>query len=215
LKDVFWIKKKLDNKTNLSFLKRCHEFYYEKTCSRINLFYEKNNLFDSNDIINNLKTPKISYLINSVNWKEISTGMPVNFHGDLHFENIIYHKNKFCLLDWREDFAGLIEYGDIYYDLAKINHSFVIDHSIIKKKKFIIKFISANKIKLNYEQTRQNIIYKKIFYKFIENNNYSIKKIEILTALIYLNIAALHDYPYSFFLYYLGKFELNKAINRK
>ena len=48
-----------------------------------------------------------------------------------------------------------------------------------------------------------------------KKNNYSIKKVEILTALIYLNIAALHHYPYSIFLYYLGKFELTKAINRK
>ena len=45
--------------------------------------------------------------------------MPVNFHGDLHFENIIANKNKFTLLDWREDFSGLKNYGDLYYDLAK------------------------------------------------------------------------------------------------
>lgn len=215
LQNIFWTKKKLDKKIYLAFLKRCHEFYYEKTYSRINLFYEKNNLYDSNDIINNLKTPKISYLINSINWKEIGAGTPVNFHGDLHFENIIYHNNSFCLLDWREDFAGLIDYGDVYYDLAKINHSFIIDHSIISQKKFSIKFIEKHKIKLNYAQSNQNIISRKIFYKFIKRNNYSIKKIEILTSLIYLNIAALHEYPYSLFLYYLGKFELTKAISRK
>ena len=215
LQKVFWIKKKIDKKINLAFLRRCHEFYYEKTCSRINLFYEKNNLSDNNDVINNLKTPKISYLINSINWNSISNGTPVNFHGDLHFENIIYYKNKFHLLDWREDFAGLIDYGDIYYDLAKINHCFIIDHSIITKNKFSIKFISNNKIKFNYTQTKQNKICKEIFYKFLKKNNYSIRKIEILTALIYLNIAALHNYPYSIFLYFLGKFELTKAINRK
>lgn len=215
LQNIFWTKKKLGKKIYLAFLKRCHEFYYEKTYSRINLFYEKNNLYDSKDVINNLKTPKISNLINSINWKEISAGTPVNFHGDLHFENIIYHNNSFCLLDWREDFAGLIDYGDVYYDLAKINHSFIIDHSIISKKKFSIKFIEKHKIKLNYSQSNQNIISRKIFYKFIKRNNYSIKKIEILTSLIYLNIAALHEYPYSLFLYYLGKFELTKAISRK
>ena len=215
LQNIFWIKEKLDKKKYLNFLKRCHEFYYEKTYSRINLFYEKNNLSDNSDIINNLKTPKISYLINSVNWKEISAGTPVNFHGDLHFENIIYHNNRFCLLDWREDFAGLIDYGDIYYDLAKINHCFIIDHGIIKQKKYSIKFIDTRKVKFDYAQTNQNIICKEIFYKFLKRNNYSIKKVEILTALIYLNIAALHDYPYSIFLYYLGKFELTKAINRK
>jgi dTDP-glucose pyrophosphorylase len=215
LQNIFWIKKKLDKKKYLAFLKRCHEFYYEKTYSRINLFYEKNNLSDNNDIINNLNTPKISYLINLINWKEISAGVPVNFHGDLHFENIIYQNNNFCLLDWREDFAGLIYYGDIYYDLAKINHCFIIDHGLIRKKKYSIKFADTQKVKFNYTQTNQNIICKEIFYKFLKKNNYSIKKVEILTALIYLNIAALHDYPYSIFLYYLGKFKLTKALNRK
>ena len=40
-----------------------------------------------------------------INWREINSGIPVNFHGDLHFENIIKDKNKIVLLDWREDFS--------------------------------------------------------------------------------------------------------------
>ena len=47
-------------------------------------------------------------------------------------ENICINRKKITLLDWREDFSGLLEYGDIYYDLAKINHGFIIDHKIIK-----------------------------------------------------------------------------------
>jgi|694.fasta_scaffold78580_5 dTDP-glucose pyrophosphorylase len=215
LQKKFWVKKNLNSKKNFIFLKKCHEFYYEKTYSRINLFYEKNNLSDSYDVINNVKTPKISHLINSINWKQMSMGIPVKFHGDLHLENILYQNNKFYLLDWREDFAGLTDYGDIYYDLAKINHGFIIDHNVIKKKKYNIKFINNNKMRFNYLQSNQNIICKEIFYNFLKRNNYSIKKVEILTALIYLNIAGLHHYPYSIFLYYLGKFELTKAINRK
>ena len=215
LQNVFWIKKSLNSKKNSIFLKKCHEFYYEKTYSRINLFYEKNNLSDRWDVINNVRTPKITHLINSINWKEMSMGVPVKFHGDLHLENILYQNNKFYLLDWREDFAGLADYGDIYYDLAKINHGFIIDHNVIKQKKYSIKFTNINKVRLNYVQSKQNIICKEIFYNFLKKNNYSIKKVEILTALIYLNIAALHHYPYSIFLYYLGKFELTKAINRK
>jgi len=212
LQRIFWKKKNLQYRVNKIFLRKCHDFYYEKTYSRINLFFEKENLSDTNNIINNVKIPKISELMNQVDWKDISTGIPANFHGDLHFENIIYQDNKFYLLDWREDFSGLINYGDIYYDLAKINHCFIIDHNVIKQKKFRIKFVSPNKIKLNYYQDQKNKICKKIFYKFLKKNNYSIKKVEILTALIYLNIAPLHHYPYSSFLFYLGKLELVKAL---
>ena len=45
--------------------------------------------------------------------------MQCNFHGDLHGSNIIYDKNKFTLIDWREKFGDDIRTGDIYYDLAK------------------------------------------------------------------------------------------------
>ena len=40
---------------------------------------------------------------------------------------------------------------------------------------------------------------------WIRENGYDLKKVKVLTALIYLNIAALHHYPYSLLLYGLGK----------
>ena len=43
----------------------------------------------------------------------------------------------------------------------------------------------------------------------------SIYKVNILTALIFLNIAGLHHFPYSIFLYYLGKAHLNEALKTK
>lgn len=46
-------------------------------------------------------------------------------------------------------------------------------------------------------------------------NSYSKQKVEILTAIIFLNIAGLHHYPYSIFLYYLGKLTLYNALKNK
>lgn len=43
------------------------------------------------------------------------------------------------------------------------------------------------------------------FEKFLEREGYDVKRVKILTALIYLNIAALHHFPYSLLLYYLGR----------
>ena len=67
--------------------------------------------------------------------------MKSRFHGDLHFENIIYQKKKkdFVFLDWRHDFGGEIKYGDLYYDLAKINHGLIVSHDEVIKKNFYIK----------------------------------------------------------------------------
>ena len=43
------------------------------------------------------------------------------------------------------------------------------------------------------------------YYKWLNSNGFCVERTKILTALIYLNIAALHEYPYSMYLYYLGK----------
>ena len=132
----------------------------------------------------------------------------------MHFENIIKFKKKITLLDWRESFVDIYEYGDIYYDLAKINHGLIIDHNLIKKSKFNIKK-SGNKIQLNFHRENDNKLCQKEFFKFLKMNSYSKQKVEILTAIIFLNIASLHHYPYSIFLYYLGKLTLYNALKNK
>ena len=214
LHNNFWKKKILSDKKMRVFEQKCYSFYYEKTLNRINYLYEKNNINDQIELINNIKTPKTSSLFEQIDWREINTGVPVNFHGDLHFENIIKNKNKITLLDWREDFSGIKNYGDIYYDLAKLNHGLIIDHNIIKKSKFDIN-IDKKKIKINFFQSKENKDCQKLFFKFLKDNKYSLKKVKILTSLIFLNIAGLHHYPYSIFLYYLGKSSLHKSLKEK
>ena len=214
LNKIFWKKITLNNIKLKNFEQRCNSFYYEKSLSRINYLYEKNNIYDQVELINHIKTPKISSMFEQINWRDINTGIPVNFHGDLHFENIIKNKNKIILLDWREDFSDIKNYGDIYYDLAKINHGLIIDHSVIKKSKFNIN-VNKKNIKINFVQSQDNKDCQKIFFNFLEENNYSVRKVKILTSLIFLNIAGLHHYPYSIFLYYLGKSMLCKSLKEK
>ena len=212
----FWKKKKLNIVKQKSFYKNCHNFYYEKTLTRINYLFERNNIKDENETINGFKIPKISILLDKIDWVGLGQGIPVRFHGDMHFENIIYnkYKNSFKFIDWRENFSELQEYGDIYYDLAKLNHGFVIDHNIIQKNKYKI-LVNKKKINIRYHQSQSNKICQKIFFDFIKKNHFSEKKIKILTSLIYLNISPLHHYPYSIFLYYLGKISLFKTLNEK
>jgi NDP-sugar pyrophosphorylase family protein len=214
LNQFFWKKKKLNQHVYKNFKHKCYNFYYEKTLNRINYLYEKNNIYDQLETINNTKIPKLSKLFELINWEELNNGIPVNFHGDLHFENIIKNKNKFLLLDWRESFSDIKNYGDIYYDLAKINHGLIIDHSIIKKNKFNI-HIKKKKIRINFFQSQENKDCQKILFNYIKQLNYSVKKVKILTSLIFLNISGLHHYPYSFFLYYLGKKLLHDSLKKR
>ena len=112
LYENFWRKIKLNPKEYINFTNNCFNFYYEKTVSRINYLFERNSFNDQKHVINGKLIPKIDTMISKIDWDKIKSGIPVNFHGDLHFENIIKNRNNFKLLDWREDFAGITEYGD-------------------------------------------------------------------------------------------------------
>ena len=206
-----WKKKNLNSTQNEKFIINCHNFYHEKTFNRINMIKSKNIFIDKINIINDKTCDPLEELLNKIDWIKICDGCPTNFHGDLHFENIIKSGKKFKLLDWRESFDNLIKYGDIYYDFAKLNHGLIINHSLISENNFSIK-VDDKKVKLGYLMTKKYENCQKILFKFLKDNSFSLYKVKIITALVYLNIAPLHHYPYSNFLYYLGKYELQKTI---
>ena len=210
---VFWKKKNLTIEEKVIFKKKCHKFYFDKTQERINLFYKKFYKKDGAESINGEEMPLLSNLLNYIDWKDLTNGLPGRFHGDFHFENILYDskKKKFTFLDWRQDFGGNLEVGDIYYDLAKLLHGLIVSHEVIVKNHF---FVEWKKNKILFKLNRRLILEKcEIrFNQWCIKNNFSLKKIRILTGLIYLNIAPLHHYPYSFLLYALGKSMLKKEL---
>lgn len=100
----------------------CLDFYKIKTEKRLSDYYSKYSFTDTESVINGIQIPKLSDLLSKVDFDWLSNGSPSVFHGDFHFENIIEQDDGFKLLDWRQDFGGIVEYGDVYYDLAKLNH---------------------------------------------------------------------------------------------
>ena len=149
--------------------------------------------------------PKVFELLERVPWDSLATGTPVRMHGDLHFENILMAETgEFYLLDWRQNFGGLIEYGDIYYDLAKLLHGLVVSHELVNKECYDIKKID-NVISFDLHRKNSLVNNEEQFFLYLKNKGYDSNKVLILTALIFLNIAALHHDPYSKMLFYLGK----------
>ena len=105
-------------------------------------------------------------------------------------------------------------YGDLYYDLAKLNHSFIVNHEKIDKNKFSI-LKNKNKIQIYIERRSDLKNSQKYFYRFLKQNKLNIYVVNVLTSLIFLNIATLHHKPYREFLYFLGLSCLNKSINNQ
>ena len=214
-KDNLWEEIKLSKESMQEFKQACYKFYFDKTKKRVAEFFEQTGIEDKKENINGVLVPSLKELFEKINWQEISNGIPVKFHGDFQPENIIVtNDKKFLLLDWREDFGGIKDYGDVYYDFAKLNHALFVNAEIIRRNEFEVE---NNGEEINYNfSIRSNLLdFRDIFYKFIEENEYDLKKVKTLTALIYLNIAPLHHNPYKLLLFYLGKSLLYELLEDK
>ncbi len=200
------------------FKKSCLEFYKNKTYQRVNEYFERfNNSDNDKEVINGTKVPSIKSLLDRIDWDRISDGVSVKFHGDLHFENILVSEGNnhntlpITLLDWRQDFCGRLDYGDVYYDLAKLMHGLIISHDIINDELYTFNR-SMNEIKYDFLRKNINIDCEDILIEYIHKWNYDVKKVKIMTALIFLNIAKFHHYPYCHLLFYLGKNLLKRNL---
>ncbi len=196
------------------FREKVHKFYYDKTLKRLEKFYTETGIKDKAEVINGEKTPTIKSLLKQIDWKWLTKGMPVLFHGDLQPENILVTKNGFKLLDWRHDFEGLKAYGDIYYDFAKLYHALLISHEVVRKGEYSVKR-GKKTIDFHFLVKNNLLDFKNVFEKWLVKNKYDLKKVEVLSALIYINIAPLHHYPYNELLYYLGKRSLYDILNQE
>jgi len=150
--------------------------------------------------------PQLETLLDSIDWNWLSNGLPGRFHGDFHFENILYsdREEKFIFLDWRQDFGGNLSTGDIYYDFAKLQHGLIISHELIAGNFFRVDW-DHDAIGFDFYRKQSLVECEKLFGSWLVDNGYDRKKVRVLTALIFLNISPLHHYPYSLLLYSLGK----------
>lgn len=205
----------LNKKKNTIFKTECENFYRIKTFKRINLFLQKTGIKDEQVKINNINTPRIEELLNSIEWRSLyNQAIPVKFHGDPQPENIIHNEGKFYFIDWRESFGNKLNFGDIYYDFAKIHHALIVSGKIIRSNKYSITR-NDNEITLSIELRKNLINFLSNFEKYLLKKNFNINNIRLMSILIYLNIAALHEKPYDEFLFFFGRYLLQLFILNK
>ena len=202
----FWEATELTSEDRKNFEQNCHRFYYDKTKERVELFYSNFKKTDGTERINDEEMPTLRSLFDGVDWHDLANGLPGRFHGDFHFENILWSADtqKFAFLDWRQDFAGDLIVGDVYYDLAKLLHGLIVCHELIAKNQYQVRW---REDLIEYDLHRKQILVECEAYleEWCKENGFSWHKVRVLTALIYLNIAALHHHPYCELLYALGK----------
>lgn len=209
----FWTPQPLSGPESQVFRAACLRFYRDKSYQRIEQFYRNFDRKDEAGTINGRALPTLDTLLGSVDWVWLADGLPGRFHGDFHFENILFCESdqRFVFLDWRQDFGGSLATGDVYYDLAKLLHGLIISHELIARNQFQVDWRQGN---ISYDMLRKQILVQceHHFLSWLPLNGYDAKKVLVLTALVFLNIAALHHCPYSLLLYALGKDMLHATL---
>lgn len=191
-----------------------YNFYYNKTIDRIQQLRNDCNIVDKVEIINGSLVPKLEDLLKNIDFENLTNTLPTTFHGDFILDNILLQENgNFQLIDWRQDFGGELEAGDMYYDLAKLSHNLIVNHNIIDNNHFTIKFYENEEIKVNIHRLQTLVECEHIFFKHLANKGYDINKIKILRSIIWLNMSPLHHHPFNLFLYYFGKYNLYLQLN--
>ena len=183
----------------------CREFYLTKTYQRLGQFRQKYPTYAPQIINGQPITQTIERYLGRLNWGRLC-GADLDqrtafIHGDLQFDNIVRTPTgDICLLDWRQDFAGQLEYGDQYYDIAKLTAGMIVNHDLIKRRAFF------------FEETEQQtqVIFdlpERPIHRIMRSQlstRYADPMIDEIVTLIFLNMAPLHRPPYDRLLFCLA-----------
>ena len=213
-----WLDEKLWDQKNINpekMKKLCKKFYKEKTLKRFEIFNSLYPNYCFPEKINNYKVLPLPKLLQEIKWEKLYGGIPSFIHGDLQFDNIIINQDlkNFMLIDWRQDFGGESEFGDLYYDIAKLYGGIILNYDLIKKGLFKISQ-GKSEVIMDFAQRNMTEKYIEILEKFIESKNLELDRVLLLVGLIYINMAPLHHEPFNFLLIALGTQILNN-INLK
>jgi choline kinase/thiamine kinase-like enzyme len=187
------------------------DFYLDKTVSRIKKYCADFSDIDKDDVyINGVKCQSAQRLVETINWEQLALEgvFTNNYHGDFHLENILIDGDKYIMLDWRQNF-GKTMVGDAYYDIAKMWHSLIVNHNMVHADLFSVENISPNEVIIDIHRTFIDCECERALIEYLLHSDYSFRQADLMTAIIFLNIAACHIYPYSKFLFNLGKYMIN------
>lgn len=210
-----WSKNNLWKKTgekDKGFYNTCNKFYFDKTKERLYKFFTNHAIMDKEETINGEIVSKVFDMLSIIPKDYLCDVEPYNFHGDYIPDNILSTGDGFILLDWRQDFGGDIEKGDIYYDLGKLNHNLTFNHKIINDGHFSVNKNESIKVELLMSNNLYNC--QKVLYDFLDKEGFCKDKVGLITAIIWLNMSPLHNYPLDIFLFYFGKLNLHYALRR-
>jgi mannose-6-phosphate isomerase-like protein (cupin superfamily) len=207
IKFLDFIKDKMWKPFNIDIKKDCLKFYKNKTIDRLDKFLlDRDDSYSGGHIVNGLETQTIESLLYNFDWDKICDGQSTEvFHGDLQFDNVIYTEDRdFCLLDWRQDFAGQ-NIGDVYYDLSKMYGGILMSYKLMKDSSNFSCYVDEEMVTYDYKTESKLDEFKLVYEKWIVDNEYDLDKVKTITSLIFLNMSPLHEKEFGDLLFFKSK----------
>lgn len=191
----------------------CLQFYRDKTLARLAAFDAKYPDYRQPQRFNGLPIAPLDALLAKVDWDWLADGVPVFMHGDLQFDNIILNDDDggFTLIDWRQEFAGEIAFGDIYYDLAKMLGGIWLNYDLIKKGRFSVE-VEGDEMRADLEADPLSDQLETHLVAHIRQNGLDVNKVKTLVGIIFLNMSPLHEPPFDTMLHAYGRLRLQEAL---
>ena len=192
----------------------CVKFYKEKTMDRLDKFLsDRDKSYLDSHIVNGRSVGKIKNMLEDFKWDKLFDGISTEFfHGDLQFDNVIYGDDRnFYLLDWRQDFAGDV-IGDVYYDLAKMYGGILMSYKLMKDSSNFFCKVDGDVIHYEYKSEPKLDEFKSVYEHWIIGNEYDLEKVKMITSLIFLNMAPLHEKEFGDLLFFKSK-EMIQELN--
>jgi len=200
-----WLDNKVWHPVDADIKAASVDFYKTKTLLRINKFLEKYPNLEPVNYVDGVRVKDYQYYLDRIDWDYLTdTVLPGFIHGDLQFDNVVINSaGEFKIIDWRHEFANIVEYGDIYYDLAKMSGGFIINYANIKNHNFNIEQ-DGSVVTLSVPNVDHITVYQAKLKQFILNKGWDYKKVQSLVPIIFWNMSPLHTAPFDRFLWYLG-----------
>lgn len=212
-----WYQNVIDSSKKYINPKLIEPFYVDKTNQRKSRFLEKydKDFYETEFTINNKKYPSLKSLFEKINFGSFMENLFYEkFHGDLQFDNILFNKNKFFYIDWRESFAGSVEGGDLYYDLSKLYGGLELPYNKLKDDSFIRLSMGSSIVDYSYATVDALLDFKSTYERWIVENGYSLDKVKLIKSLIFLNMSPLHSDKFNKILWFKSIEGLYECFDR-
>ena len=89
-----------------------------------------------------------------------------------------------------------------------------MSYKLMKNEKNFSCFVDQNVV--NYDYKSEPILdeFKPIYERWIEDNNYDLNKVKLITSIIFLNMAPLHEKEFGNLLFFKSKEMLQKLYDK-